>query len=165
MLLSKAEEDWRGQLRALRHAEYLIRAAPDELPAYAGDVGQGLWLSSAHFFASFAPRISSVWQSGTNLGQGSLVRPPTRTHACTVPSLCGSLFPPSAKQPSACTVPAVPLARALVHTKVPPWMDQEMPEGGPSANTQRFRCGQRVFMYRLLKADSRLTACKSIRSA
>lgn len=36
MLLSKAEEDWRGQLRALRHAEYLIRAAPDELPQYAG---------------------------------------------------------------------------------------------------------------------------------
>lgn len=36
MLLSKAEEDWRGQLRALRHAEWLIRAAPDELPQYAG---------------------------------------------------------------------------------------------------------------------------------
>lgn len=38
MLLSKAEEDWRGQLRALRHAEYLIRAAPDELEQYAGAV-------------------------------------------------------------------------------------------------------------------------------
>lgn len=36
MLLSKAEEDWRGQLRALRHAEWLIRASPDELPQYAG---------------------------------------------------------------------------------------------------------------------------------
>ena len=39
MLLSKAEEDWQGQLRALRHAEYLIRAAPDELPQYAGACG------------------------------------------------------------------------------------------------------------------------------
>ncbi len=36
MLLSGAEQDWRGQLRALRHAEYLIRAAPDELEQYAG---------------------------------------------------------------------------------------------------------------------------------
>ncbi|PSC76828.1 telomere length regulation TEL2-like protein [Micractinium conductrix] len=74
MLLSKAEEDWRGQLRALRHAEYLIRAAPDELPQYA-----------------------------------------------------------------------VPLARALVHTKVPGWMDEEMPGAGQqggapsSASMQRFR--------------------------
>ncbi|KAL4458913.1 hypothetical protein ABPG75_013778 [Micractinium tetrahymenae] len=73
LLLSGAEQDWRGQLRALRHAEYLIRAAPDELAQYA-----------------------------------------------------------------------VSLARALIHAKVPGWMDEEMPppaQGGPalSANTQRFR--------------------------
>ncbi len=41
--------------------------------------------------------------------------------------------------------PAVPLARALIHAKVPGWMDEEMPaaaEGAPplSANMQRFRC-------------------------
>lgn len=36
MLLGKAEADWKGQLRALRHAEYLVRAAPDELEQYAG---------------------------------------------------------------------------------------------------------------------------------
>lgn len=42
MLLSGAEQDWRGQLRALRHAEYLIRAAPDELEQYAGGGG---WLA------------------------------------------------------------------------------------------------------------------------
>lgn len=38
--------------------------------------------------------------------------------------------------------PAVPLARALIHTKVPGWMDEEMPQAAPrSANAQRFRCG------------------------
>jgi len=43
---------------------------------------------------------------------------------------------------------AVPLARALIHTKVPGWMDEEMPQGPPeqggaplSANMQRFRWG------------------------
>ena len=41
MLLSKAEEDWRGQLRALRQAERLIRAAPDELELYAGAMDNG----------------------------------------------------------------------------------------------------------------------------
>ena len=46
MLLSKAEEDWRGQLRALRHAEYLIRAAPDELEQYAGGWVAVRWLEA-----------------------------------------------------------------------------------------------------------------------
>ena len=42
MLLASAEkeQDWRGQLRALREAEVLIRAAPDELEHYSGEAGR-----------------------------------------------------------------------------------------------------------------------------
>lgn len=57
MLLSKAEEDWRGQLRALRHAEWLIRAAPDELPQYAGGVGANVWSFRA------SPCCPKGWQA------------------------------------------------------------------------------------------------------
>ena len=35
-LLRNSEKDWKGQLKALRSAEALIRAAPDELDLYGG---------------------------------------------------------------------------------------------------------------------------------
>ncbi len=35
-------DDWKGQARALRHAEALVRAAPDELPLYAAGLARAL---------------------------------------------------------------------------------------------------------------------------
>lgn len=129
LLLSGAEADWRGQLRALRHAEHLIRAAPDELSQYAGRWPPGL---------GWAGLVWAGWAA-------------IRSDACLGVSLPFAHWPPEA---SLLLARAVPIARALVHTKVPGWMDEEMPQQPPSgsggapaagppltANMQRFRCG------------------------
>jgi hypothetical protein len=142
MLLSKAEEDWRGQLRALRHAEYLIRAAPDELAAYAGVARGGVRLSGLASSVGHLRHLT-LCMSGRRCFYAACPvhllphpSPPTPPHTYTHLSVSPLLHPPTDPP----TPPAVPLARALIHTKVPPWMDQEMPEGGPPANMQRFRC-------------------------
>jgi hypothetical protein len=58
-----------------------------------------------------------------------MTRHTTSSEAAAAALACAALLCPA----------AVPLARALVHTKVPGWMDEEMPQGGPPANMQRFR--------------------------
>jgi hypothetical protein len=135
MLLSKAEEDWRGQLRALRHAEYLIRAAPDELEQYAGGWAVVRWLQACRALVGSA-QGQQVAYVAAEAGK------------CCLPTLprlggCAHTHPAVSSDALACATAlspdAVPLARALVHTKVPGWMDEEMPQEGPPANMQRFR--------------------------
>eukprot|EP00887_Chlorella_sp_A99_P006750 scaffold3.g6750.t1 len=103
MLLSQAEKDWRGQLRALRALEPLVRAAPDELEHYAGEGGQR--------------RACSCAASSSTEGADTQHPAP----------LCP------------CAPLSVPLTRAVLHSLLPKWADEEVPAGLPPAEMQRFR--------------------------
>ena len=50
-LIQKSESDWKGHLRALRSAESLIRAAPDELVHYSVPLARALLLTTAPAWA------------------------------------------------------------------------------------------------------------------
>jgi telomere length regulation protein len=50
-LIQKSETDWKGHVRALRSAEALIRAAPDELTHYAVPLARTLLLTTAPAWA------------------------------------------------------------------------------------------------------------------
>jgi Telomere length regulation protein len=50
-LIQKSDSDWKGHLRALRSAETLIRAAPDELAHYAVPLARVLLLATAPAWA------------------------------------------------------------------------------------------------------------------
>ncbi|KAL4542152.1 hypothetical protein Ndes2526B_g06634 [Nannochloris sp. 'desiccata'] len=51
-LIQKSESDWKGHLRALRSAEALIRAAPDELTHYSVPLARTLLLTTAPAWAN-----------------------------------------------------------------------------------------------------------------
>ncbi len=115
--LAKGDEDWKGMLRALRHGEALIRAVPDELETYAGAALQGRPLQAMVLLLNRSLFVFSQFL----------------TAMWFIPFFAW-LFHPA----------AVPLARALLHARVPTWLDEELPRSSEGAGeapigVQRFR--------------------------